>query len=234
MGQSDMIVVVSLTFSFMTLMMVVMLLFRHLRDSRYDEKKRMMEIDKLRADFERQIYRLTDRLVASPDRWKDVNHLVLDSQRYDSMTPNLSAHEYLARMGIDPKTVRVDPKKVFVLTPFHDEQRSSFEAIRDVCMSVGLRCVRGDEEFIHGEILPHVLREIAESAIVIANIDGRNPNVFYELGLSHGMGKPSILVSRSHLDAPFDVRAKRIVLYDSYDELRMLLKDELMRFLVEK
>jgi hypothetical protein len=42
----------------------------------------------------------------------------------------------------------------------------------------------------------------------------RNPNVFYELGLAHAIGKPAILVSRKEEDIPFDLRHIRVVVYD--------------------
>jgi hypothetical protein len=41
----------------------------------------------------------------------------------------------------------------------------------------------------------------------------RNPNVFYELGLAHAIGKPAILVAKTEEDIPFDLRHVRVIVY---------------------
>jgi hypothetical protein len=38
-----------------------------------------------------------------------------------------------------------------------------------------------------------VWNSIYSSSIIIADCTGRNPNVFYELGIAHTLGKPVIL-----------------------------------------
>ena len=39
----------------------------------------------------------------------------------------------------------------------------------------------------------------------------------YELGLSHGAGKPVVMISQSIDDIPFDLRHLRCILYDTTD-----------------
>jgi hypothetical protein len=89
--------------------------------------------------------------------------------------------------------------------------------------------MRGDEEFIRGDVLPHILKYICKAAVVIANIDGRNANVFYELGIAHAMDKSTLLVSKTVEDFPIDVQSKKIIIYKHLRELSSLLKDELLR-----
>jgi hypothetical protein len=48
----------------------------------------------------------------------------------------------------------------------------------------------------------------------LADLTGKNPNVFYELGLAHALAKPVVLVAETMEDIPFDLRALRIILYD--------------------
>ena len=50
--------------------------------------------------------------------------------------------------------------------------------------------------------------------ILLADLTGKNANVFYELGLAHAAGKPVILVTGSIDDVPFDLRALRVIEYD--------------------
>ena len=68
---------------------------------------------------------------------------------------------------------------------------------------------------------------------MIANINGRNPNVFYELGIAHTLDKPTLLVAKTVSDVPFDIRSKRLILYKDENELRDHLQTNLTRVLVE-
>jgi hypothetical protein len=56
---------------------------------------------------------------------------------------------------------------------------------------------------------------IREADLLLCEMSERNPNVFYELGLAHAIGKPAILVSRTTDDIPFDLRHIRVIVYDS-------------------
>jgi hypothetical protein len=69
--------------------------------------------------------------------------------------------------------------------------------------------------FSTGEAMEDVWRRLNESAFIIADLTGRNPNVFYELGIAHTLGKPVILLSQCIDDVPFDVRHNRVILYST-------------------
>jgi hypothetical protein len=53
--------------------------------------------------------------------------------------------------------------------------------------------------------------------VLVAELTGRNPNVFYELGLAHALNKPVVLVSASQADVPFDLHHIRVIYYDMRD-----------------
>jgi len=59
-----------------------------------------------------------------------------------------------------------------------------------------------------------IRKSIVESDLILCEMTERNPNVFYELGLAHAVGRPSILVSRKEEDIPFDLRHVRVILYE--------------------
>lgn len=211
-------------------------LFRESKRKRYDEERHRVELEVVRRSLEEQLYRLNERLVASEDRWRDVNHLLISAQRLAPL-PEESApaprSQFLAKAGV--AQTEVDKTLVFVLTPFHPDYELTYDAIASICQSIGLKCLRGDEEHITGETFPHILRLIAQSRLVVANLDGRNANVFYELGIAHALGKPVLLVASSPKDVPFDVRTTRIVFWQSIQELRQKLRDELLKiFVAEK
>jgi hypothetical protein len=54
---------------------------------------------------------------------------------------------------------------------------------------------------------------IRQAKIIIADCTGRNANVFYEIGIAHGIGKDVVLISQSKKDIPFDVGHRRFVIY---------------------
>lgn len=189
-----------------------------------------------REYYERNLQDLTDKLVRTEDRWKEMNYLLLESIKSQSehQTPvrqrgDLGPNLFFSSLGIDLASLSVKPDQVFVLTPFSYSYKSAYDEIAKVCREVGLVAKRGDEEHISGGILLHIIREIAQSRLVIANISGRNPNVFYELGIAQSIGKPVLIVSKSFSEIPFDLRQQQLILYEKEDELRDRLRDALVR-----
>jgi hypothetical protein len=53
-----------------------------------------------------------------------------------------------------------------------------------------------------------------QAKLILADLSGKNANVFYELGLAHALAKPAILIAESVDDVPFDLRALRILEYN--------------------
>jgi len=80
--------------------------------------------------------------------------------------------------------------------------------------SLALSIKRGDDPFSKHEIMHDVWSMLNASQIVIADCTGRNPNVFYELGLAHTIGKPVIMLTQSLDELPFDVKNRRAIEYD--------------------
>jgi hypothetical protein len=82
----------------------------------------------------------------------------------------------------------------------------------------GLRPIRADDDiFAVGKIIDQVWAGITAAKVLVAELTGRNPNVFYELGLAHALQKPVVLVASSEIDVPFDVRHIRVIYYDKDD-----------------
>ncbi len=221
-----------------TLLVGGLLYFRAHREAHYNVEKHRAELEMLRESFEGQIYKLTDRLMSTEDRWSDLNHLLISRLKTQPDTvepgPAVPITRFLKSYGISETETDVDPRLVFVLTPFNKQFQNSFDTIAETCREVGLHCLRGDEEQVRGDLLPHIIRLIIKARVIVANIDGRNPNVFYELGIAHTLDKVTILVTKSVKSAPFDLKAKKLVVYKDMDELRRGLQKELTRSLLVK
>jgi hypothetical protein len=88
--------------------------------------------------------------------------------------------------------------------------------VKEAAVSSHFECeVTGDLETA-GDIMDQVWQGIRGADTVVADITGRNPNVFYEIGLAHALGKEVILISQDST-APFDIRSSRLITYDSTD-----------------
>ena len=75
-------------------------------------------------------------------------------------------------------------------------------------------CHRGDKDFHPGDIITHIIENLVSSEIVIADLTGRNPNVFYELGVRHATSNNTILIAENLEDIPFDLRGLRTISYE--------------------
>jgi hypothetical protein len=235
MQPNDLYGIIGLTVLMMAVVFGMLQMMLKLKGSRYDEEKKRIEIEIMRRTLEEKIYKDTDRLTANPERWAQVNHLlmeVLSKINEDSYIPK-NRNNFFEASGINLKQQNVDKRKVFVLTPFHPRYEDTFRLISSACREVGLICTRGDEQYIQGGVLSHILNEITSAGIVIANIDGRNPNVFYELGIAHALGKNVIILASGLEDVPFDLRSQRLVLWNNPTELEKSLHQMLTRMLVE-
>ncbi len=107
----------------------------------------------------------------------------------------------------------------FVMMPFAEPIGGYYKLIYEVAISkAGLRAVRADDEiFATGKIVDQVWAGITEAKVLVAELTGRNPNVFYELGLAHALEKPVVLVSSNQEDVPFDLQHIRVIYYDVRD-----------------
>lgn len=193
--------------------------------------------DFIREKLESEIAEIQKKLSSNENQWRESFHLLLSAQNKAPDT-NISIHSssqqpniFLNQFGIDGNT-EIDKKLVFYLTPFSNESQSTFKIVKEVCLDSGLNILRGDEEFVKGDIFTHIIKQIAKARIIIANIDGKNANVFYELGIAHAIGKAVILISRSY-NAPFDIQSNRIICYENDEQLRESLFKQISKALVE-
>ena len=211
----------------------VYILYANIKRSRYDSEMNRAILEDMRKSMESKIYDLNDKLLRNDERWKDVNHLLI-GRKYKTDTNVTRSNrkelsDFLMSNGIMRSDLEVEKGLIFVLTPFHPEFEKDFRTIKDICASVGLKCLRGDENHLAGDIFPEMLRLILKAELIIANINGRNPNVLYELGIAQAMDKPVIMISKQPENIPIDIKSRRFLIYKDIQQLRVSLKDELIK-----
>lgn len=102
---------------------------------------------------------------------------------------------------------------VAVMMPFSSEFAPVFAAIRDGVEAVGLRAVRANDIWLHSTIIQDIFSLIAHARIVVCDFSGKNPNVFYEAGIAHTLGRDVVPIAQSLEDVPFDLKHHRILRY---------------------
>ena len=142
-------------------------------------------------------------------------HRVLDVSQGAALEAETSAT--LKKLG---KGVKIEGgASCFVVMPFADPIGGYYRTIYEPAITkAGLKPVRADDDmFTTGKIMDQVWSGIQAAKVLVAELTGRNPNVFYELGLAHALEKPVVLVSSNEQDVPFDVQHIRVIYYDVYD-----------------
>lgn len=207
------------------------------RRNRNIERETKAELSIMRERLERQIYELTEKLHSDPKRWQDVNHLLINNLNKEKLKSSKQAinFEFYNNLGINPSEIEINNNTVFFLTPFHNDFEKEYYTVKDICSKLDLQCTRGDEDFVKGSVLKYILHKIMSSSIIIANLNGRNPNVYYELGIAHSLGKPVILITNeaNFKNIPFDLQSNKLIIYNTEQELRNSLTSALARTFVE-
>lgn len=107
----------------------------------------------------------------------------------------------------------MDHELVAVMMPFSAEFEPVFEAIKGACIQAGLKCLRVKDIWQHSTIIQDVFSLIFRANVVVCDLSGKNPNVFYEAGIAHTLGKQVVPLSQSEADVPFDLRHHRYLPY---------------------
>ncbi len=125
----------------------------------------------------------------------------------------------------------VDYPSVFVIMPF--SQPWSETVYRDLIKpgvdGAGLECVRGDTIVRIGDLTQNIWGALLRSGIVVADVSALNANVFYELGLTHALGKDAIILKQTGSNVPADIGGAHYHEYDlqNLDQGKSWLKAEL-------
>lgn len=117
---------------------------------------------------------------------------------------------------------------VFVITPFGDDYIALFNELKEY--------FKEEYDFINAgdmdnqqNILKDIVVGISSADIIVADLTGNNPNVFYELGLAHAMNKKVIIITQAIDELPFDIKSYRAFQYSMMFYKIPELKEELKK-----
>ena len=102
---------------------------------------------------------------------------------------------------------------VAVMMPFSMEFSGVYQAIKQAAAECGLRCLRADDIWEDSTIIQDIFSLIFRAQVVVVDFTGKNPNVMYETGIAHTLGKHVIPISQNLGDVPFDMQHHRVLRY---------------------
>jgi hypothetical protein len=151
----------------------------------------------------------------------------------------LSSHD---DTSFDDSTLRVNPVfgappndeqfkcDVFMVMPFRDHLDVPYrQVIIPALESLNLRVKRGDDFRTQQPVMTDIWAAICASRMVVAECTEVNQNVYYELGIAHTLGKPTIMIAQDISNIPFDLRHLRHIIYENSDAGHIKLEMELKR-----
>jgi hypothetical protein len=123
----------------------------------------------------------------------------------------------------------INPNLVSVMMPFNPAFRGTFEAIKKVTEHMNLECLRADDIWENSTFIQDIFDLIYCARIIIVDFSERNPNVMYETGIAHTLGKTVIPIAQSLNDVPSDLGHHRVLKYLPNDEGYRNLSNELYK-----
>ena len=79
------------------------------------------------------------------------------------------------------------------------------DIVKPTITESGYDCIRGDDIFSVNSVIEDIWSAICSARFLVGEFTGRNPNVLYEAGLAHTLGKPLICLTQRTDDIPFDI-----------------------------
>src|SRR4029453_3589189 len=109
---------------------------------------------------------------------------------------------------------------VFVLMPFDDKFNDIYKfGIKGAADDAGAYAERLDEQMFTEGTLQRIFNQIRQGDVIVADMTGRNPNVFYEVGYAHALGKLVLLLTQKAKDIPFDLQHHKHIVYSGKIQL---------------
>ena len=207
-----------------------------------DHPRLLRSLDFNDADYEGNSLQVLARIINSdPEYLADIEKFVAEKKAKDRQPAVRTVNEFVStnRATMPERVIRfapdvfqipdksVEPNVLSVMMPFEARFNGTYLAIRNVCARLGIECRRADDIWDNSILIQDVFDLIFTSRAVITDFTDRNPNVFYETGVAHTLGKVVIPITQSVADIPFDLRHHRALTYLPNQEGLLKLETDL-------
>lgn len=127
-------------------------------------------------------------------------------------------------------------KRCFVISEFGPDEKTRVarkqtlkHLVKKVLEPMGYEVQRADDIDDPGQITHQIIERLLDDDLVVADLTGLNPNVFYELAVRHAAKKPVVTLMSWGEPIPFDVKDVRTVFYDLHDPDKLEAAQEDLR-----
>lgn len=165
-------------------------------------------------------------------RTKVIQKLLIDDQKLYKNIEHLRKEINISNIGADfmnvnpifqARNLTINPDESFYIMHFSENRENIYNILsKAIGEKYGIQLIKsGDKTFnFNKTIMESIWTHINMSPFVIADISDRNPNVFYELGICHTIGKTVIpLCDRESMENdynnsfPFDIADRPVIIY---------------------
>jgi hypothetical protein len=120
----------------------------------------------------------------------------------------------------------IGQRRCFIAMPFRAELNFFFLYLKRYLEErYALEVERGDAQVLTRPLMEKIRDQINRADLVLGDITGGNPNVFYEIGLAHAAGRPVLFLTQDPPEkVPVDVRQFEFIHYDlgKHEEVKWL------------
>ncbi|MGY8817960.1 MAG: hypothetical protein ACKVLM_01000 [Pseudomonadales bacterium] len=124
---------------------------------------------------------------------------------------------------------KLNEKLISVMMPFNPGFNGTYSAVKKVTDYMNLECLRADDIWDNSTFIQDIFDLIFCSKVVVVDFTGKNPNVMYETGIAHTLGKIVIPITQSLDDIPSDLGHHRALKYYPNEEGLRNLSNELYK-----
>ena len=159
--------------------------------------------------------------------FNNINQLS-DRNEYDVRTESLTINPLIFRT----RNLKIDNDLCFILIPFKPAFLRIFEDyIKPILKTKFSKIIKADDIYAPNPIIEDIWIQINQARLIIADVTGKNPNVFYELGIAHTLGKDVIIITQNKDDIPFDIQHIRYIYYNDNKDGWKNLEENLLKFI---
>ncbi len=172
-------------------------------------------------------------------QWEASLAAARDGTLSDEKFKELVGVDILTQMGeiLDSTTAPViktqaaaGPKRLFVVMPMVETDPALvdvLDAIQETAKALQLEGNRVDQLAIPGKITDSIVDGLKTASYVVVDLTHARPNVYWEAGFTHGLGKVPIYIARKGTHPEFDVKDYPVIYFASMKELREKLEARL-------
>jgi len=160
-------------------------------------------------------------------RFEEVYAASIQRLEYEQVLKSVSKDwEKLAKSTVGLAEKVITTPSVFVIMSFAEtgQYKDLYASIQRVCEKYDYDALRVDESNLLKRIIPEIMRQVRQSAFVVADVTEAKPNVFYELGFADGLGKEVILTAKAGTKLPFDIQDIPVLFWESFVEFEEQLE----------